>query len=313
MLQVVTYNVGGGRKLRGVGFYKRMVQDAILTVRELIQVDQPFIIALQEAGNYTLANGERIHLAEGLADAFPNTRMFYTPELDSHIDSHPKAWGRAVYSGMRHAAEGNAILTNLAPAAWDWGQVEEGYPGYGEMAWARSTPIGRGWLYTSGTRDTQPRHLQIASLYHPQYGKLFVFNTHLSTLNEEKRHDLTHPRTQTAEAERSAQARACLEALDELRTLERLQDREARPVIFLGDFNALPHSPTLALLGEQFTRLAVTNDPEEYWTHSVHKLPIDHILVSDPRGVLPHAQARVVHDVPFADFTDHQPVCASLG
>jgi len=310
VLQVVTYNVGGGRKLRGVGFHERMVQDAMLTLRELIQVDQPFIIALQEAGNYTLASGERIHMAEALADAFPNTRMIYTPELDSHMDSHPKAWGRAVYAGMRHAAEGNAILTNLAPAAWDWGQVEEGYPGYGEIAWARATPIGRGWLYTSGTRDTQPRHLQIASVHHPDYGKLFVFNTHLSTLNEEKRLDLIHPRTQEAEAERSAQARACLDALNELRTLERLQDREARPVIFLGDFNAMPHSPTLALLGEQFTRLETVSALDTPWTHRVHKIPIDHILVSDPRGVLPPTQAQIVYDVPFADFSVHQPVRA---
>ena len=89
-----------------------------------------------------------------------------------------------------------------------------------------------------------------------------------------------------------------------LRQAEYDNDAPARPIILAGDFNALPDTSVMHMFAEQFVLLEVDNHSSECYSHAGHHILIDHILVSDPRGVLPPARAHVHTDV-LDDLTDH--------
>jgi endonuclease/exonuclease/phosphatase (EEP) superfamily protein YafD len=101
--------------------------------------------------------------------------------------------------------------------------------------------------------------------------------------------------------------------VEELRQAEIDNDKPARPIILAGDFNAVPSSQAMLDLRAAFTLLEVENPEAARWTHTGHKILIDHVLVSDPRGVLPEARCFIQTDVPFDDLTDHLPVVAIFG
>ncbi|MEO0563258.1 MAG: endonuclease/exonuclease/phosphatase family protein, partial [Chloroflexota bacterium] len=140
---------------------------------------------------------------------------------------------------------------------------------------------------------------------------LFVLNTHLGTLSGEDRHDPGHPRTVEGNAMRLHQAEGLARVTAELRAAEAAAAVPQRPILLTGDFNAIPGSePMDTLIASGYRLLSVENTPDEAYTHNVHKLLIDHVLVHDPAGVLPAGHAFVGTDLPFDDLTDHRPVIA---
>jgi endonuclease/exonuclease/phosphatase family metal-dependent hydrolase len=315
MLQVATFNIGGARKLRGTNFLDHLVQDVESVLRQVIDFDQPFVLGLQETGQYLPLNREYIHVEQELAEALGATLIAFTPEVTSRDHPHPRLWERPFYAGMRFAAEGNSVLTNLEMAAWDWGKPAAGYPG-GEVnaakwQFCRATQISHAALYSTGSRDTQPRNAMVASLQHPEYGALFLINTHLGAISGEDRHDSQHPRTQVGTLRRQHEALEIRRLVDELRQAEVLHNHPPRPIILVGDFNAVPGSPPLDELQEVFTLLPITHPKSEQWSHSDHRILIDHVMVNDPRQVLPESNVIIQTNVPD-DLTDHLPVVATF-
>lgn len=317
MLQVVTFNIGGARKMRGPKFLDTLAQDVHRTLSGAIDPDQPAAIAVQEVGDYRIRQPELgnrtmfVHVIEQLADAFGSARSAYVAEVDSNWYFHPRVWERDAYKNMESAAEGNGILTTMAGAPWDWGTPGPDYPG-SRGGWCMSSQISRATLYSTGSRDTQPRNVMVASLMHPTYGPLFFMNTHLGTLTGEDRHNPDHPRSIAGETIRVQQAKEILMVVAELRAAEKDYEQPPRPLILTGDFNAVPGSAPMNALETVFTLLPVDNPAEEQFTHTSHQILIDHVLVSDPRGVLPPGKARIVTDAPFDDLTDHLPVVATF-
>lgn len=145
---------------------------------------------------------------------------------------------------------------------------------------------------------------------HPDYGPLYFMNTHLGTVSGEDRHDPDHPRSQLGTAQRIRQNQQILATIHELREAEQANKVPARPLILVGDFNALPGSAPMNVLTAEMSLLTVEGDEAERWTHVDHKILIDHVLVQDPRGVLPEGRAFIVTDNPHTDLTDHRPVVA---
>ena len=306
MLQIVTMNIGGARKLRQSPHNPhKLGQDAAATLRQHIDPAQPAFIGLQETGWITWQSGETHTAHTAVAAALgEGYRARFAPEIVSTQHGHNRLWGRDAYTGMQSAAEGNGFVTNLPSTPWDW----DTHPSAAET-WT-STFIGRPTLYSTGNRDTQPRNLVVASVAHPEYGPLYILNTHFGTLTGEDRHNPDHPRSRFGEASRARQARQVLSVVDELRAAERAHERPSRPVILVGDFNAVPGSRSLDALEATFTRLTPQTPPADAWTHTGHRLLIDHIFVDDPAETLPDARCFIQTNLPFDDLSDHRPVIA---
>lgn len=310
MLQIVTFNIGGARKLRQPPHNPvKLGQDAAQTLRQVIDPSQPTLIALQETGMITWKSDGRCDVAhDALATALgADYHAHFAAELSSAFQSHARLWTREPYSGMVNAQEGNGFVTNLPFAKWDW----DVFPGQREY-WTY-TQISQAVVYSTGNRNTQPRNLMVVSVEHPTYGALFILNTHYGTLSGEDRHDTNHTRTQEGEARRRFQSQQVLRVVHELREAERTHSKPARPIIFAGDFNAKPEAPSMQDLLTEFMLLEVENPLEDRWTHVTHEILIDHVFVSDPRGVLPPARCFIQTDLPFDDLTDHRPVVALWG
>jgi endonuclease/exonuclease/phosphatase family metal-dependent hydrolase len=309
MLQIVTFNIGGARKLRKPPHNPvKLGQDAAQTVKQVIDPAQPAFIALQETGTITWKGGhaESAHVAlkNALGEGYSAR---FAPELTTTLHPHAHLWNREPYAGMESAQEGNGFVTNMPFAKWDW-QVYEGIGDY----WTH-TQISHAVLYSSGNRNTQPRNVIVASLAHPEYGDLYLLNTHFGTLTGEKRHDAINPRTQEGENLRRFQAAQVKRVVRELRQAEEDNDKPARPIILAGDFNATPDAPSMRDFLPDFALLPIEDEPPNNWTHAGHKILIDHVFVNDPRGVLPSGKCFIQTNLPFDDLTDHRPVIAVFG
>lgn len=310
MLQVVTFNIGGARKLRQPPHKPvKLGGEVAIALKQHLQPATPTFIALQETGFITWETGHSSSAHQALAENMGGEvyRAYFAPELNTYMQPHGNLWNRAVYEGARAAGEGNGFVTNLPFAAWDWETFS-----HTQDHWTH-TQISHAQLYSSGNRDTQPRNLMVASLAHPQYGALYLLNTHWGTLSGEKRHEEQHPRTQAGEALRMAQATETLRVVQELRAAEQHVGKAPRPIILCGDFNATPDAPSLQALQTAFELLTVENPPQEAYSHLGHQILIDHVLVSDPQGILPPARTFVQTDVVFNDLSDHLPVIAIFG
>ncbi|MGV2437558.1 MAG UNVERIFIED_CONTAM: endonuclease/exonuclease/phosphatase family protein [Anaerolineae bacterium] len=117
-----------------------------------------------------------------------------------------------------------------------------------------------------------------------------------------------HPRSQVGEQVRREQVAEIVRVMNELRESERTHNLPARPLILLGDFNAVPTSPSFQALCAHLRPLDVLPCEEE-WTHCTHKILIDHIFVDDPLGVLPPAKAEILTRPEVDDLSDHRPLC----
>jgi endonuclease/exonuclease/phosphatase family metal-dependent hydrolase len=307
-LQVVTYNLGGAKHLRGDRFdYPALADDAVRTLMGLIDPAQPTVIALQEVG-WGLGAARRYDAAAQIAAGLgAGYRHAFAAELTRRNHPHAGLWGRPAFAGLTDAAEGNALVTNLPPAPWPWPTLDP------DQDWALSASIGRPALYSTGSRDTQPRNAQVASLRLADDLALFVVNTHLTTLKGENRHDSAEARAAHASRLRGAEADALLSIADELDAAEQaIASSPCRPLLLLGDFNARPDSPELARLARRFRLLRPDNDAESCWSHLGHRILIDHLLLHDPAGRLIPTACTVVADLPAADLSDHRPVLARL-
>jgi endonuclease/exonuclease/phosphatase family metal-dependent hydrolase len=323
MLQVITFNLGGARKLRPAPHDPVQVgRDAAATLRSAIDPTQPTIIGLQEVSHlWRDAAWHSAHHALQAALFASGARYDYAPEVTTHQHPHARLWDRPTYAATSpfYGAEGNALLATILPARWPWphysafGPTQPPASPHDRTLWSICVPIGGAALYSTGTRDTQPRNLMIAALRHSIYGDLYALNTHLGTISGEDRHDPAHPRTVAGIQRRTQQAEQIVQATEELRAAEDENDFPPRPLILMGDFNALPGTaPMQTLQAAGYTLLPVRNPPAQQWTHTGHRILIDHILINDPRRVLPPAQARVQVDLPFDDLTDHRPVIATF-
>ncbi|MEL6151490.1 MAG: endonuclease/exonuclease/phosphatase family protein [Chloroflexota bacterium] len=324
MLQVVTYNLGGAKKLRRPPLHPDVVaRDACQTLCNVIDPQQPTLIGLQEAGAIEWASAHEpvnsreetcAALMRSLGDDF---RSDYLPILNTQMYPHAGLWDRDAYTpqnghSLHYAAEGNGMVGNLRSVPWPW-KHHSGYNPDGTAATSLHpiiTQISTATVYSTGNRDSEPRYLMVASLNHPTYGDLFFMNTHIGTITGEDRHDSHHPRSREGEQIRLQQVREILRVTRELRAAEAHYRRPHRPIILGGDFNAVPDSQPIQVLREMFTLLDVDSPADEKWTHCVHKLLIDHILVSDPAGVLPPGHAHIITDGPFHDLSDHRAVYA---
>lgn len=119
MLQVVTFNIGGARGMRPAPHdLDKLAEDTVTTLQQVINPSHPTIIALQGTG-LALTGGSSKNvgrqMAELLGDGYIDS---FAPEVNMRDHPHPNLWDRPSYRGMMHAAEGNAIITNLQPENW---------------------------------------------------------------------------------------------------------------------------------------------------------------------------------------------------
>lgn len=310
MLQVVTFNIGGARGLRPAPHdHDKLAQDTVETLKQVINPGQPTVIALQETG-LAFINGDSKNVGGKMADLLGRGyRHAFAQEVSMREHPHPNLWDRPAYRGMMHAAEGNAIVTNLAPCDWSWGTYESSISEKIFNSWSRHTPISRATIYSTGNRDTQPRNLMVASLKLNEV-PIYVINTHLGLLIGEDRHDLSYERSQEASRIRGEQVDEILRVVEELQTADAFNEAPERPIILTGDFNAQPHSPEMDLLREVFILLTPENPDKDCWTHQTHRILIDHVLVYDPHNQLDMLSCHVQTQIPFNDLTDHRPLVA---
>lgn len=300
MLQVVSFNIGGARKMRRPPHsHDRLAADVVYALRQIIQPDQPTLIALQETGQ-AVVNGVQKDVGQGIARGLGSGYADgFAAEITMRHHPHPKQWNRPDWQGMTQAAEGNGIVANLPREAWPQGSHARA-----ASPWTRSATISRATLYSSGGRDTQPRNLIAASLNYR--GLPFYFlNTHLGTLTGEDRHDPAHARSQQASQMRQAQIREILRVINELKQADQAQDQPERAILLAGDFNAKPDSPEMTLLQGPFRLLRPQN---EAWTHQEHQIRVDHILLHDPHGQFAVVSCHIQSRLPFDDLSDHCPI-----
>lgn len=308
MLQVVSFNIGGARGMRPAPHdHEKLAQDAISTLKQIINPRQPTVIALQESGaaivaglQHNVGRSMALHLGEDYEDAF-------AAEVTMCDHPHPNLWDRPAFRRMTQAAEGNAIVTNLPSVDWSWGS----YPSQDHCgmagAWARHTTISRASLYSSGNRDTQPRNLMVASLQYRGI-PLYFLNTHLGVLIGEDRRDPSFERSRTASQMRQEQARQILHVVEELKRADQTNEEPERAILLAGDFNAQPGTPEMEMLQRHFRLLAPENEPEELWTHHSHRILVDHILLHDPLDQFEAISCHIQSKIPFDDLTDHRPM-----
>ena len=307
MLQVVSFNIGGARGMRPAPHdHEKLAQDTYRTLRQVITPSQPTVIALQESG-VAILNGQSRNVGRKMAQLLGlDYSDSFAPEVTMCDHPHPNLWDRPAYREMSEAAEGNAIVTNLPLESWSWGS----YPEYGDCytagAWARHTAISRATLYSSGNRDTQPRNLMAASLNYRGIPFYFL-NTHLGLLIGEDRGDASYERSRTASQIRQAQVREILHVIEELKRADAYHEQPERPILLAGDFNAQPDSPEMEMLQRQFRLLKPENKRSELWTHTTHRILIDHILLQDPAEEFEVISCHIQSAIPFDDLTDHRP------
>ncbi len=311
MLQVVSFNIGGARKMRPAPHsHDKLAADVCSALRQIIKPAQPTLIALQETG-LAVVDGEEKDvgqkIARGLGAAYRNA---FAAEVTMRRHPHPKLWDRPVYQGITQAAEGNAILTNLPPENWPQGSYQaQGSPP--SSLWARHTTISRATLYSSGNRDTQPRSLMAASLNYRGIPFYFL-NTHLGVLTNEDRHDLTSARSQAASQMRQAQVSEILHVMEELKQTDQAKGKPERAVLLAGDLNARPGAPEMKMLQGYFRLLMPANDRGDRWTHQKHRILIDHLLLHDPAGRFAVVSCHIQSRLPFNDLSDHRPIIGIL-
>ena len=307
MLQVVTFNIGGARGMRPAPHdHRKLAQDAVFALKQVINPAQPTIIALQESG-VAIVHGMQQNVGAAMARLLgANFVDAFAPEVTMCDHPHPNLWDRPAYRHMRHAAEGNAIVTNLPSLEWSWGSfVEDGHCGAAD-AWSRHTAISRATLYSSGNRDTQPRNLMVASLEYRGI-PLYFLNTHLGLLIGEDRRDSDYELSRAASQLRQAQAREILHVMDEIKCADRANEAPERAIVLAGDFNAQPGTPELDMLERHFRLLSPENGPREQWTHQTHRILVDHILLHDPAQQFEVISCHIQSAIPFDDLTDHRP------
>jgi endonuclease/exonuclease/phosphatase family metal-dependent hydrolase len=305
----VTINIGGHRHLNDAPLKTTQIAS---DVRRILPIDPalPTLIALQETtrvwrDTFSQSDGEA--LAQQLGTPY---RFLFAPEVDSAVHAHQRIWQRPMYKGYSRVENGNGVVTNLSPAAWAWAVPAEGYPGAGGAPLI-STTINRAKIYSTGSRDTQPRNLMLTCVESP-FGALYFMNTHLSTLGGEERRDPQHSISQKAIQARMFEAEQILGIVHELRAAEHEANIAPRPIIFAGDFNAEASTPEMQTLQRTFT--LIPPPASEDGTHLKHKIHIDHILMADPAHKLPPVQRCFVNTAPeVAEVTDHRPVIAVLG
>jgi endonuclease/exonuclease/phosphatase family metal-dependent hydrolase len=202
-------------------------------------------------------------------------------------------------------------------APWPWDLPDHGLPGHGQCA-PISTEISTACLYSTGNRDTQPRNLLVVPVAFAPNASVYFMATHLATLTEENRHDRSDPRSKEASDVRLGQVGEILRVVKELRAAEQRIHRDAAPLLLAGDFNAKPDSPEIQALEQTFLRPPPRwQDPAKMappvWTHVGHEIHVDHILCSDPGGLVSPLDCFVLTPELIADATDHLPVVARFG
>lgn len=310
MLQVVTFNIGGARGMRPAPHnYDKLAEDTVTTLQQVINPTQPTIIALQESG-LAFVDGASKNVGRKMAELLGKDYLdAFVPEVNMRDHPHPNLWDRPAYRGMMHAAEGNAIVTNLKPSDWSWGTYESVVSQKVFSSWTRHTSISRATLYSTGNRDTQPRNLMVASLLYND-SPIYFLNTHLGVLIGEDRHDPDYERSRSASQMRMAQVREILHVIDELKTSDETNEASERAIILTGDFNATLDSPEMEMLQQDFRLLVPENRASEQWTHQSHRILIDHILLHDPADSFEVVSCHIQNSLSFDDLTDHRPAVA---
>ncbi|MEM6529818.1 MAG: hypothetical protein AAF653_16080, partial [Chloroflexota bacterium] len=183
MLQVMTYNLGGAKKLRRSPLRPdKVAEDTCHTLCTVIDPQQPTLIGLQEAGSVqwtelTDTPGTSEETCSALQSRLGDTyRSDFLPVLNTRMYPHAGLWDRAAYTPengrrLHYAAEGNGMLSNLRPAPWPW----KHHTGHNPDDDAASlhpiiTQISTATIYSTGNRDSEPRYLMVASVNHPTYG-----------------------------------------------------------------------------------------------------------------------------------------------
>lgn len=308
---VMTINAGGAQHAKAqiapahiaAGLYQSM--SAV--------IDSPDIIAVQESHQvWTKDSFQETsrELARNIGESYSS---YFSPYIDSNYHVHLKKWGRPAFKGFSRVKQGNAIITNKMIAQWPWDVPPEGYPGHNTKA-PINTQISRSTLYSRGNRDTEPRSLTVVPLSVGQVS-LYSMVTHLATLTGEDRHDLKLLQSQRASKVRLEQVEEIVRVVDELRKAERIKEVTPLPMILAGDFNAKPASAEVDRLEQIFLR----PNPHWYnescspvWTHTGHKIHVDHIFYSDPAGLLTLLDCFVLLPAQMKKVTDHLPVIATF-
>jgi len=320
-LTVMTANLAGARRQKqgrldpkqtAFDFIHLMKDCSESPIREHL-IDS-IIIAIQETYVvWTGFAGLPGNTARTLAENF-GLQDFFAPYLDSDSQPHKNKWERKAFEGFRKLQQGNAIVTNLRLGKWPWMQTNVKSP--------MNIPISHPMLFSTGNRDTEPRHVVFIPLI---IGNRLIYfmAIHLTTLSGEDRHDPANERSKIASITRLEQIGNIHRLLYELRNAEKTAQMPHAPVILAGDFNATPESPEIINLSfgdiDRFKRVQTLwhcspqdASLEVLYTHIGHKTCVDHIFYSDPDDTLKVQSGIIFNEPGTENITDHYPVIAKF-
>jgi endonuclease/exonuclease/phosphatase family metal-dependent hydrolase len=336
-ITVATVNIAGGMRAGEAN------PDKFKLLAASLAEYTPDIIGLQEV--IRVPEAEHDDLKRIKNELGGDWYSFFSPHLDSYIDSHPRKWtssifeeyylsGQRIYQGTGILIKNEKISENESPIAivnlWDSKRSGE------------AENVGKIMPYPNtvycGNRDTEPRSLMMVRV--KIQGKYLLFCcTQLSTLTEEdneikKAEDTIKVRKPTFNSvrRREKQVRWIVEYLksyqDELGVVE--------PIILVGDFNCEPSSRELKSFQEIDLVHAHQGLPDNWvnlkgwmkapnppFTHRVRvhfkedrRILIDHIYVSSKDFSIKEANIIDLNNIENAGthgkVSDHNPVIVKL-
>ncbi len=284
-LKLMTYNIGGGRKNLGSHFGE---------IVEIIKQEQPDILGVQEAVEWSTLDGENISQPKSIIeDGLTDYHYFFGPTLAMRENFHTQKelFVYGIFNSWQNWQQGNALFSR-----WPFVRLgDSNKPGQPE-----NIPLYR-TLY-AGSRDTDPRYAILARI-DLGFAKIFVLTTHLTTLNGERGPQEIPRKSEEAQALRWEQ---CERILNLTRTFI-LEKNEI--LIILGDLNAVPNEPGILSSLENKGGLVRLIPNNNVGTHLKVAEPVDHILIYPGNYHIKYS-CKVINNEFVA--SDHNPVVAEI-
>jgi endonuclease/exonuclease/phosphatase family metal-dependent hydrolase len=295
-LRIMTYNIGGGRKsiIAGglVDYYSNLG-----SVIEVVRKEKVDVLALQEATDYTDADGCTIGAIQRIAAECGFEHVFFQPTISMQKNLHVKktVMREGIFNDWQDWRQGNALLSHV-------GFVRLGNP-Y-KPGLPRFVPIHYPPIY-QGDRDTEVRGMILARLDLPPVFP-FIIVIHLSTLVAERGVSSSDTGVFKGVDLRQRQVQIILDLIQG----ELLEKRQV--VFLLGDFNAMANESCIQdILVKKagFVRLEPGSGKQK--THPMVEDAIDHILIY-PQDRMLVKSCVLSSSLAVRDASDHIPVVAEV-
>ena len=283
-LKLMTYNIGGGRKDFG---------SHIDSIVEIIKMESPDILAIQEAAKWTTLDGKDEDQTKLIANAANLRYNFFGPTLGMRDNFHvlKDLFVYGIFNDWQDWYQGNALFSRW-PFVRLGNDSKQGQP--------ENIPIFQ-TLY-EGNRETDPRFVVLAKA---DLGltKAYIMTTHLTTLYGERGAQEIPQKNEKAQMMRWRQCERIINLIQEF-VLKRNE-----LVLFLGDFNAIISEPGIAnSLIERggFVHLKPQNN---IGSHLKLDYPVDHIFIFPGKYHIKYVCR--IYDDQF-NASDHNPVIAEI-